>query len=76
MFSALIFKKWYQFTLFSQRKPNKRERKKIWSELQITSLLFGFISWQEVKSSGPREASIALSTFSGEEEEGKEECHM
>lgn len=28
MFSALIFKKWYQFTLFSQRKPNKREREK------------------------------------------------
>lgn len=36
-------------------------------------VLFGFISWQEVKFSAPGEDLNALSTFSGEEE-GKKEC--
>lgn len=37
-------------------------------------VLFGFISKQEVKFSAPGEDSNALSAFSGEEEEEKEEC--
>ncbi len=38
---------------------------------------FGFISWQEVKSSAPpRDVSNALSTFSGEEEEEEGKTRM